>query len=200
MPGKLFNRDKTAKDKTDVVQPFAINNKSQLDAPYEKVAYTTCETIAKMADKHFTKKMLDAGDTFYDITAKGYEQSPQFTIRDNGKGKGSCVFQFSSYKTADTGTKFDPVIYQTRQIQMVWNNYEITDVQYIANPKGTKPSIGMVTDPSDRSQALNLHNEKNASKRVAPKKITDITQDALAGEKINLKTMTDRYVDKQSAK
>ena len=83
---------------------------------------------------------------------------------------------------------------------MVWNNYEITDVQYIANPKGTKPSIGMVTDPSDRSQALNLHNEKNASKRVAPKKITDITQDALAGEKINLKTMTDRYVDKQSAK
>ena len=200
MPGKLFNRDKTAKDKTDVVQPFAINNKSQLDAPYEKVAYTTCETIAKMADKHFTKKMLDAGDTFYDITAKGYEQSPQFTIRDNGKGKGSCVFQFSSYKTADTGTKFDPVIYQTRQIQMVWNNYEITDVQYIANPKGTKPSIGMVTDPSDRSQALNLHNEKNASKRVAPKKITDITQDALAGEKINLKTMTDRYIDKQSAK
>ena len=195
MPGKLFKSMKK-----DNAKPFAINNRSQLDTPYQEVAYATCETIAKMSDKYFTEKLLDAGETFYDISEEGYDQSPRFTMKDNGKGKGSCVFQFTTYKTQYTGTPYDPVVYQTRQIQMVWNNYEITDVQYIANPKGTKPSLGLMTDPSDRSQALNLHNKKNESRRVAPTKIMDITQDALAGEKVNLKTFTDQIVNHQSAK
>ena len=207
MPGKLLKKA-TATD----FAPFEIRNDkpSSSDPAYQKVAYATCSTIASMADKVYTKQLRDAGDTFYDIVdfkgmpiwmqGEGVEQSPRFVLKDNGKGKGSCVFQYTTFKTTYTGTKFNPEIYQTRQIQMVWNNYEITDVQYIANPRGTESSVGMVTDPSDRSQALNLHNEKNASKRVAPKKIMDITQEALAGETINLKTMTDNYINNQSVK
>lgn len=189
MPGKLYKKA-TATD----FKPFDIRNDkpSKSDPAYQKVAYATCQTIASMVDKDLTPRLVQKGETFYDIKSDTpSEQAPRFTLKDNGKGKGSCVFQYTTYKTAYTGTPFDPKIFQTRQIQMVWRDYVITDVQYIANPKGTQPSVGLVTDPSDRSQAINLH--KNEDKRVAPKQVKDITNYALAGATINLKVLTDNY-------
>ena len=191
MPGKLLKKV-TATD----FKPFDIRNDkpSKSDPAYQKVAYATCQTIASMVDKDLTPRLVQKGETFYDIKSDTpSEQAPRFTLKDNGKGKGSCVFQYTTYKTGYTGTPFDPKIFQTRQIQMVWNDYVITDVQYIANPKGTQPSVGLVTDPSNRSQALNLHNNKNEDKRVAPKQVKDITNYALAGATINLKVLTDNY-------
>ena len=203
MPGKMFNRD--------VAQPFEITKKpSKNDTAYKQVLHTACETIASVVDKHYTK--AKKGD-FYHFAretipktpkVETLEENPRFKIVDDGKGNGKCIFQFSTYKTMEG---YDELfgrpdqqfqLYNTRQIQILFRKYEVNGVSYIANPKGTKPSLGYFAVPgTNGKEAINTYSDNNADKRIAPEKITDVTQAVLRdlgdNGKINFQALTDQY-------
>lgn len=211
-PGKMFKSMK--KDH----EPFEITKTpSKTDTAYKQVLHTACETVASVVDKHYTK--AKKGDFYhfaretipggvYDASktpkVQTLEENPLFKIVDDGKGNGKCIFQFSTYKTVDG---YDELfsrpdqqfqLYNTRQIQILFRKYQVNGVAYIANPKGTKPSLGVFAVPgTNGKQVINTHSDNNADKRIAPEKITDVTEVVLRdlgdNGKINFQALTDQY-------